>query len=160
MFSFIMQIFLVMVCQLALLVRLINGQFRLNDDRHFLNKYKPRHRDEELVELLHDVNDISLPYPSHESPEIAVLHKENLSNLPVPSVGINGLMRHGYVFYKEEDEKIYDTKFIEASKMADEIFSEWKNQSLTSDLQMHWSDDTKKTSETNISNSQNPIPIL
>jgi len=53
-----------------------------------------------------------------------VLRKENLSNLPIPSVGINGLVRHGYVFYKEEDEKIYNTKFIEDSKMADDIFSE------------------------------------
>jgi len=55
---------------------------------------------------------------------MAVLRKENLSNLPFPSVGINGLVRHGYVFYKEEDEKIYNTKFIEASKMADDLFSE------------------------------------
>lgn len=55
---------------------------------------------------------------------MAVLRKENLSNLPSPSVGINGLMRHGYVFNKEDDEKIYDAKFIEASKMADDIFSE------------------------------------
>ncbi|XP_060858761.1 zinc finger protein OZF-like [Metopolophium dirhodum] len=124
MFSFIMQIFLTMVFQLALLVRLINGKYCLNDGRKFVNKYKPHYHDEVLVELLYDVDDLLLPNPNHESSEMAVLRKENFSNFPFPSVGINGLVRHGYVFYKEEDEKIYDTKFMEASKMADDIFSE------------------------------------
>lgn len=42
-----------------------------------------------------------------------------LSNVPSPPVGIIGFIKRGYVFHKEEEEKKYDLKFIEASKMID-----------------------------------------
>jgi len=38
-----------------------NGQYSLNYERKFVNKYKPHYHDEVLVELLYDVNDLILP---------------------------------------------------------------------------------------------------
>jgi len=38
-----------------------NGKYSLNDERKFVNKYKPHYHDEVLVELLYDVDDLLLP---------------------------------------------------------------------------------------------------
>ncbi|XP_015376935.1 PREDICTED: uncharacterized protein LOC107171221 [Diuraphis noxia] len=123
MFNFIIQIILTMVVQLALLFRLINRQYRLNNDRKFVNVYIPEDHEEVLNEFLDDINDV-LPNQNHASTEIAVLHNDELSNVPFPPIGIIGLTRYGYIFQNKEDERIYDMKFIEASKTANDIFLE------------------------------------